>query len=59
MSKMSRMKNWIWLLVVAAVAMPLFGCGEKVNTDIESVNKGKGEQTPVTPRDREGESGGR
>jgi protein involved in sex pheromone biosynthesis len=52
-------KTSLILLVITGVSILLAGCGEKVNTDIDSVNKGKGEQVTVESRTRSGEAGGR
>ena len=48
------MKSLIKLLILCLAASMLTACGEKVNTDVESVNKDKGEQVEVQPRDRDG-----
>ncbi|MBL8086459.1 MAG: hypothetical protein JNM85_00105 [Chthonomonas sp.] len=43
----------LWPLFLFAAASVLAGCGEKTDTDIDSVNKGKGTQERVEPRNRE------
>lgn len=54
------MKRSIALIMIASlVAAALCGCGEKVDTDIQGVNKDKGEQISVTPRNRDEPNQGR
>ena len=45
------------LLSLMVGSVVLVGCGEKVDTDVEGVNKGKGEVRTVTPRNRDAKPG--
>ncbi len=48
------MKSLFKIVILCLAASMLTACSEKVNTDVESVNKDKGEQAEVQPRDRDG-----
>lgn len=52
-------KALLLVMLIALVGGILAGCGEKVDTNIEKVNEGKGERIEVQPRNRDGEAGGR
>jgi hypothetical protein len=50
------LKKLMIIVSFAFIGSVIIGCGEKVDTDVKSVNAGKEtDSSPVTPRNRDGD----
>jgi hypothetical protein len=50
------LKKLLIILSFVLIGAALIGCGEKIDTDVKSVNAGKDtDSSPVTPRNRDGD----